>query len=37
MDINYEIVFDMMQDDDFSELSIPEALEILEFINEDLD
>ena len=31
MDINYEIVFDMMLDEDFSELSIPEILEILEF------
>ena len=37
MDINMEIVFDMLEDEDFAELTLPEALEVLEFINEDLD
>lgn len=35
MDINMEIVFDMLEDEDFAELTLPEALEVLEFINEE--
>lgn len=31
MDINMEIVFDMLEDEDFAELTLPEVLEVLEF------
>ncbi len=34
MDYNEKLIFDMMEDSDFSDLTVEEAIEVLEFVSE---